>query len=75
MFGTGGDKIAVLESVLLDRSKLTLNEVIDRIQNDLKGPSQGIASAIKTICQRYFSNTAVSSNLLLETFQFPSASI
>ena len=43
-----------------DRSRLTLSQIIDKIQNDMDSSVQGIAVTIKTICERYLSNTAVS---------------
>ncbi|XP_076815738.1 E3 ubiquitin-protein ligase rnf213-alpha-like isoform X2 [Clavelina lepadiformis] len=53
-------RVDVIKDVVNDRSNLSLQEVIERIHNDL-GQDETIATSIKTVCERYFQGTAVTS--------------
>ncbi|XP_076818180.1 E3 ubiquitin-protein ligase rnf213-alpha-like [Clavelina lepadiformis] len=53
-------RVDVIQNVVNDRSNLSLQEVIERIHNDL-GQVETIATSIKTVCERYFQGTAVTS--------------
>ncbi|XP_076810018.1 E3 ubiquitin-protein ligase rnf213-alpha-like isoform X2 [Clavelina lepadiformis] len=60
-FDSNSSQINVIESVVNDRSSLTLQNVIEKI---LSGPESGkncLSVALKTICERYVEATSVTS--------------
>ncbi|XP_076810012.1 E3 ubiquitin-protein ligase rnf213-alpha-like isoform X1 [Clavelina lepadiformis] len=60
-FDASSSEINVIESVINDRSNLTLQNVIEKI---LGGPNSGkniISVALKTVCERYMEATSVTS--------------
>ena len=60
MSTTNSDIIAV-QDVINDRVNLTLAQVIERIQDKLDDVEiQSVGISVKTICERYFQDTAVS---------------
>ena len=57
-FDSNSSQINVIESVVNDRSSLTLQDVIEKI---LSGPESGkncLSVALKTICERYVEATS-----------------
>ena len=63
-FGTSTTDITAIQDVINDRFNLTLEQVISRIQRDLENRNhEGIAVPVKTVCERYFTSTAVSNRL------------
>uniref|UniRef100_H2XPN8 Uncharacterized protein n=2 Tax=Ciona intestinalis TaxID=7719 RepID=H2XPN8_CIOIN len=62
-FETNGNRINVVQSVVNDRSTLSLEEVIQRIQEDLDQTENedNVGTTVKTVCERYLSGTAVTS--------------
>jgi len=60
-FAASKTDINAIQDVINDRLNLTLEQVISRIQRDLDGRNlEGIAVSVKTVCERYFTGTAVS---------------
>ena len=53
--------VIAIQDVVDDRVILTLAEVISRIQRNLDEQNyEGVGVSVKTVCERYFSGTAVS---------------
>ena len=53
--------IYAFQDVINDRFNLTVEQVISHIQRDLQNKNhEGIAVPVKTVCERYFTSTAVS---------------
>lgn len=60
-FEAQGANVNVLQNVINERSNLTLEEVIERIQSDLEeNVNETVGTTVKTVCERYFQGTAVS---------------
>ncbi|XP_076818192.1 E3 ubiquitin-protein ligase rnf213-alpha-like [Clavelina lepadiformis] len=61
-FEAQGANVNVLQNVINERSNLTLEEVIERIQSDLEeNVNETVGTTVKTVCERYFQGTAVTS--------------
>jgi len=60
-FRESTDKINVIQSVVNDRSLLTLKTVIAEIRNKQIDSTDLISVTVKTVCERYLVETAVSS--------------
>ena len=58
---TSNSDIIAVQDVINDRVNLTLAQVIERIQYKLNDVEiQRVGISVKTICERYFQDTAVS---------------
>ena len=59
-FGASTSEVRVVQSVVSDRSHLTLRKVIDEIMSKQSDERNMASIAVKTICERYLVATAVS---------------
>lgn len=71
-FTSDGNAIGVIKDVINDRMNLGLSQIIEMIQQNIVDETENnIGTIVNTVCERYFSRTAVSFtgfNLLCQSF-------